>query len=123
MEILPAISVYQAVNSNEIPSIHITFPNGHEDNMILQRHYSNPRDRTIGEKHCNYIGHLEKDEEACVAVTGCYQQEPLDFTINSKHSGHSNKFRLNINGDVESIKFVRKILIIFLRVRQFSFSS
>ena len=92
--------------------------------MILQRHYSNQRDRMIGEKHCNYIGHLEKDEEACVAVTGCYQQEPLHFTINSKHSGHTNKFRLNTNGDVESIKFVRKyFIIISLKVRQFSFSS
>ena len=60
----------------------------------------------IGEKHCNYIGHLEKDSESCVAVTGCYGQENLDFSINSNHYGHTLTYRLNTNGDVELIRIV-----------------
>ena len=103
---MPLITVTQLRNSNDIPSIHITFPDGEEDNMILERHYPNPRNRMMGENHCNFIGHLEKDSESCVAVTGCYGIENLDFSINSKHSGTTNRYRLNTNGDVELIKFV-----------------
>ena len=105
-EKLPQISVTQVRSSSDIPSIHITFPNGEEDNMILERHYPNQQTRMMGEKHCNYIGHLEKDSESCVAVTGCYGQENLDFSINSNHYGHTLTYRLNTNGDVELIRIV-----------------
>merc|ERR1712141_220064 len=103
-EKLPQISVTQVRSSSDIPSIHITFPNGEEDNMILERRYPNQQTRMMGEKHCNYIGHLEKDSESCVAVTGCYGQENLDFSINSNHYGHTLTYRLNTNGDVELIR-------------------
>ena len=81
--------------------------------MILDRHYPNPMNRMMGENHCNFIGHLEKDSKSCVAVTGCYGTENLDFSINSKHSGHTNTYRLNINGDVELIRFVMNYILLF----------
>ena len=47
-EKLPQISVTQVGSSSDIPFIHITFPNGEEDNMILERHYPNQQSRMIG---------------------------------------------------------------------------
>ena len=94
---------------NYIPEIDIVFPNGHEDSLILQRHYSNPEGRMSGERHCNFFGHLRHDSKACVAVTGCYPEENMELTINSKHSTESNMFVLEKSGNLVPIESAFKV--------------
>ena len=60
--------------------------------------------------HCNFIGHLAKESDACVAVTGCPGHE-MEFTINSKHTGEHNKFILHENGEVEVIESAFKVIM------------
>ena len=61
--------------------------------------------------HCNYFGHLAKDTKACVAVTGCYGIEDLEFTINSKHSGSNSMYILKTDGILEALDSVFKVRI------------
>merc|ERR1719414_1637923 len=82
---VPKILVQQDRSSNAIPEIQITFPNGHQDNLILHKHYSSELQKNSSKEYCHYLGHLEKDVQACVAVTGCIGEE-MDFTISSQHN-------------------------------------
>ena len=66
---------------DNIPQISIAFPNGHFDNLVLDRFYPSAETRRIGKPHCNFIGHLENEQTACVAVTGCYGVDNVEFTI------------------------------------------
>ena len=87
-----------------IPNIRIVFPNGHEDTLVLERHYASPEHRMTGELHCNFIGHLKNEKEACAAVTGCYGSEDMEFTINSKHNTMTNMYILEKNGNLKSVE-------------------
>merc|ERR1712012_1136464 len=73
---LPMINIINEERSwkelDNIPEISIAFPNGHFDNLVLDRFYPSAESRKIGKPHCNFIGHLENEQTACVAVTGCY---------------------------------------------------
>jgi hypothetical protein len=62
-------------------------------------------------KNCNFFGHLAKDTEACVAVTGCPGSEDLEFTINSRHSVPSNMYILRRDGKLEVIESAFKVSI------------
>ena len=75
-----------SISRNEIPEINIHFEDGSTDTLILERYYPNEESKLDREYHktCNYFGHLKNDEDACVAVTGCYEKEDLDFTILSR---------------------------------------
>ena len=71
--------------------------------MVLRRHFID-----LDFKHslsCNFLGHLEKDKEACIAVTGC-PGDTMQFTIHSSHNIESNKFVLHPSGNVETIQSV-----------------
>ena len=57
-----------------------------------------------GELHCNFIGHLKNEKEACVAVTGCYGSEDMEFTINSKHNTMTNMYILEKSGNLKSVE-------------------
>ena len=57
-----------------------------------------------GELHCNFIGHLKNEKEACVAVTGCYGSEDMEFTINSKHNTRTNMYILEKSGNLKSVE-------------------
>ena len=94
--------VQQDRSSTSIPEIQITFPNGHQDNLILHKHYSSDLQKTRSKEHCNYLGHLEKDVKACVAVTGCIGDE-MDFTITSKHNTFTTYYHMDKYGKVEAI--------------------
>ena len=61
------------------PHLSVTFPDGYTDNLILSKHSEDDNDL------CHYFGRLEKEREACVAMTGCLGQEDVEFTILSKH--------------------------------------
>ena len=98
--------------ADDIPEIDIVFPNGHEDSLVLQRYYSSPEARMAGEKHCNFFGHLKHDSKACVAVTGCYPEENMEFTINSQHSTQANMFILEKNGNLVPVQSAFKVSIL-----------
>ena len=105
IEALPTITVRLDDRSlYGIPEIAITFPDGHEDELILEKHFPNEEARMENKEHCNYFGHLKNDPQACVAVTGCYGQDKLDFTIMSDHSLYQNKFVLEKNGQLKAVK-------------------
>lgn len=72
--------------------------------MVLQRFYSSEEERNTRTLSCNFIGHLENEETACVAVTGCLNDDKMEMTINSRHAGSSNMFVLHKNGHVEMVE-------------------
>ena len=87
------------------PKISITFPDGYTDNLILN-HFFPEEDRIEG---CHFIGHLDQEHEACVAVTGCVGSEDLQFTIMSEHAMESSLFKWKKDGSVELIKSPHKV--------------
>merc|ERR1712062_37434 len=64
---LPEIRILETRSTNGIPAIDITFPDGFQDKLVLERHYMTEMDRMAQKMHCNFIGHLAIDAEACVA--------------------------------------------------------
>ena len=48
------------------------------------------------------MGHLEKDVQACVAVTGCIGEE-MDFTISSQHNTFTYLYHMDKLGQVHAI--------------------
>ena len=100
---LPDIHIKESKSLNGIPAIDVTFPDGFQDQFVLGRHYMTEMDRTLQKVHCNFIGHLAKDTEACVAVTGC-PGEKMEFSINSKNALRSNRFIIHENGEMEKIE-------------------
>ena len=97
---VPTIKVSQARSKGSVPEMQITFADGHEDKLILHRHFISGADRMMDEEMCNYLGHLENDATACVAVTGCIGQD-MELTINSKHNTKTNIYLLQKSGDVQ----------------------
>ena len=87
----------------EVPTYDVIFPDGHEDTLMLQPFVARPK-AILSKKACNFIGSLKNDPIATVAVTGCYGEETVTFSINSKHSFYTNIFELDINGNVHGIE-------------------
>ena len=87
----------------EVPTYDVIFPDGHEDTLMLQHFVARPK-AILSKKACNFIGNLKNDPIATVAVTGCYGEETVTFSINSKHSFYTNIFELDINGNVHGIE-------------------
>jgi len=82
-----------------IPNIFVTFPDGYSDNLVLNRFYS--ENEADG---CHFLGHLENEQEACVAMTGCIGSEDVEFTIMSEHAPETSLFKWKIDGNVEVIE-------------------
>ena len=57
-----------------------------------------------GAEECHFIGHLAKEQDACVAMTGCVGSEDIDFTIMSSHATESAMFKWSKDGHVEIIE-------------------
>ena len=90
-------------NSEKIPNISVTFPDGYSDTFVLN-HFYNSKDDTKLNGRCHYLGHLANEKDACVAMTGCFGSEDVEFTIMSSHGSESNLFKWNKDGSVEHIK-------------------
>ena len=101
---LPTIVVRQDRSLYDIPEIAITFPDGRQDEFILEKHFPNDEARLENEEHCNYFGHLKYDPNACVAVTGCYGRDNLEFTIMSENIFGPNMFLLEKNGQLRAVE-------------------
>ena len=99
-QVPPNITVEHDRSLSAIPKIGIVFPDGHEDRMILKKHFVSDEERELDASNCNFLGRLEKDKEACLAVTGCPGEE-MEFTIHSIHNVDTNKYVLHPSGNVE----------------------
>ena len=99
----PTITLNQDRDSNGNPSISIAFPDGYTDNMIL----SKSDDEDLEENECIFMGHLEKETSACIAMTGCPGLEDVEFTIFSKHAGKSGVMKWSKDGSVELMDQVK----------------
>merc|ERR1712001_75178 len=91
-------------SSNRSPTVKVTFSDGYTDTLVLSRYHSSEEDRITGVEECHFIGHLEKEVDACVAMTGCVGSEDVDLTILSTHAIGSSMFRWAKDGKVEIIE-------------------
>ena len=80
-EIVPTFGLDEDRSLDGSPSVSITFPDGYSDTLILSRHYINERAKVAYPDDCHYIGHLEGEPEACVAMTGCPWNLPFCHSI------------------------------------------
>ena len=86
------------------PSVTVAFPDGYQDTLILSKFYTNEEERMDEEEdNCAYIGHLANEPEACVAMTGCFGQEDVEFSIASSHAADSGTYSWNMDGTVQVI--------------------
>ena len=98
---VPTIKILENTES-DVPKIEISFPDGRQDTLILHK-YTIPAFGQVKDNNtCTYIGHLEKEPGASVAVTGC-PGEDMEFTINSDHSQGTNLYCLSKSGIVTAI--------------------
>ena len=65
------LSLLEERSKDSSPNVLVTFPDGYTDRLVLRKHFFNEKDRMEDESHCNYLGHLAKETDACVAMTGC----------------------------------------------------
>ena len=100
--VAPKFHLLEKKTSNGAPSIGIIFPDGQKDTLLLSKFYGNEEEKKTGVDHCHYNGYLEKEPEACVAMTGCVGTDDVEFTIFSSHS-ESNIFKWTKDGNVEVI--------------------
>jgi len=91
-------------SANGSPTVTVTFSDGYTDTLVLNRYYSSEEDRMLGAEECHFIGHLAKEQEACVAMTGCVGSEDIDLTIMSSHATESSMFKWKMDGHVEVIE-------------------
>ena len=103
----PIFTINSERSINGSPKISLTFSNNQTDNLILRKFYTNDSTKSLidGEEDtCSYIGHLENEKEACVAVTGCFGAEDLYLSIASKHAKDSGLYKWSIEGNIEVIE-------------------
>ena len=96
---VPTITLIQNRDGNGNPTISIAFPDGYTDHMILTK----SDDQELDENECIFMGHLEKEPSACLAMTGCPGVEDVEFTIFSQHLERSGMMKWNKDGSVELI--------------------
>ena len=75
----------------------------------MERFYPTEQSRMEKKVSCNFIGHLENENTACVAVTGCPGEE-MAFTIKSKHSENIG-YILYQDGQLESVESTFKVIL------------
>merc|ERR1712172_224711 len=100
----PSFVLVEERSSNGSPSIVVTFSDGYQDNLVLSKFYANEQNRMASKERCHYIGHLENEHTACVAMTGCVGSQDVQFTILSKHAPKSSTFKWTKDGNVENMK-------------------
>ena len=86
----------------------MTFANGVQDSLVLERFYPTEQSRMERKPSCNFFGHLRNEETACVSVTGCPGDE-MSLMINSKNSGARSMFILHKDGSVEVVESAFKV--------------
>merc|ERR1712086_555075 len=100
----PSFVLVEERSLNGSPSIAVTFPDRYQDTLVLNKFYANEQNRMASKERCHYIGHLENEHTACVAMTGCVGSQDVQFTILSKHARKSSTFKWSKDGNVEDMK-------------------
>merc|ERR1711935_1245565 len=100
----PSFVLVEERSLNGSPSIAVTFPDGYQDTLVLNKFYANEQNRMASKERCHYIGHLANELTACVAMTGCVGSQDVQFTILSKHAPNSSTFKWSKDGNVELMK-------------------
>merc|ERR1711935_768377 len=100
----PSFVLVEERSLNGSPSIAVTFPDGYQDTLVLNKFYANEQNRMASKERCHYIGHLANELTACVAMTGCVGSQDVQFTILSKHAPKSSTFKWTKDGNVELMK-------------------
>ena len=101
--------------SVDIPDIEVSFTNGLRQKMVLKHFDAIPNSDSSDESRlCNYMGHLEGDEEnSVVAVTGCLMGDNIDekmhITLLSQHSPQHKSFSLDNNGVTNHIEIQSEV--------------
>ena len=96
-------------SANGSPTVAVTFSDGYTDTLVLNRYYSSEEDRMLGSEEYHFIGYLAKEQDACVAMTGCVGSEDIDLTIMSRHATESSMFKWTKDGHVEIIESPFKV--------------
>merc|ERR1712029_170559 len=94
---VPSITLHQNRDSEGFPSISIAFPDGYNDNMILNK----IDNEELEANECILMGHLEKETSAFIALTGCPGIDDVELTIFSKHAERSGVMKWSKDGSVE----------------------
>ena len=98
----PTFLLNQERSLDGSPSVSITFPNGYTDNLVLSKYSITGKKEDYRDHLCHYVGHLEKEMSACVAMTGCPGINDVTFTIMSKHS-NGKSFTWTKDGNVKIV--------------------
>jgi hypothetical protein len=91
-EALPSFTLVEERSANASPLVKITFADGSSDNLVLNK-YENL------EGH--FIGHLENEPNACVAMVN--HPEHAELTIMSSRVVGSTMYKWHYNGNVELV--------------------
>jgi len=107
----PTFSLSEERSFDGSPKINVVFANGKSDTMILTK-FDNGEEEEPEEKieteaeveECRYLGHLENEPSACIAMTGCPGVDKVEFTIFSKNVFDSPSYVWTKEGSVEMIE-------------------
>ena len=99
---------------DSIPNIMVTFPDGYNDRLVLRKNHFNHGDKIEVDDGCNYVGHLAIEKDACVAMTGCFGSDDIEFTIMSSHSAGSTAFVWTKEGEIHIVDSDKKVFHIFI---------
>jgi len=93
--------IVSARSTEESPSIQVTFPNGNQDDLVLDPFRVNANSAKI----CSYTGHLRNDPSSRVAVTGCMNTpgDQMEVTMIS-HSNVNKMFLVDFDGNAKVIE-------------------
>ena len=95
----PGLEWIESDRSDEF-RVKFTLPNGYSDVMVLERYFFNEDERLNRIEKCNFIGHLESDKKAGVALTGCLGQEDVMTTILFQNEFGGSTIIWKIDGEI-----------------------
>ena len=92
-----------------IPEMEVTFEDGQKDTLVLKHYNALPDSNNIDPSRlCNYLGHLENEKTARVAVTGCVDDKNLEkkmyISMISARSPYQKLFSMDFDGNVTPIQ-------------------
>ena len=105
----------------DIPVIEVTFPNGKSDRLILYYYDAIPNSTNSDPlRSCTYLGNLENEKDASIAVTGCPDavrnpDKKMLITLFSSQSPGQSSFVINLNHDEK--RMIQKYLIVEKRLK------
>ena len=92
LEALPSFTLVEERSTNDSPLVKITFADGSTDNLVLNKYE---------DMEGHFIGHLENEPDACVAMVN--HPEHAELTILSNRVVGSTMYKWHNNGNVELV--------------------